>query len=710
MATDSCLTSSSSAEVADEGVLAGLDDQQREVALTIGGPLVVVAGAGTGKTRAITHRIAHGVLSGQQRASAVLAVTFTTRAAGEMRARLAHLGVPRVRASTFHAAALRQLRYFWPRVMGHELPQVVGSTFSLVAEAAARIGVHTDTALLRDLVTELSWAKSTNVTAGDYPTVSKASGRSVAGADPETVARIAAEYERVKRGRSVMDYDDILLCAVALMHEHPEVAQEFRAGYRHFVVDEYQDVSPLQHSLLRLWLGERGDLCVVGDPDQAIHSFAGADARFLMRFAGEFPQATTLHLEHNYRSTPEILRVANDLLHPPGRRRVGAGVVLRPTRPEGPAVVTEAAGDEAEEAESLAHWLAARHRSGVEWSQMAVLFRVNAQALTLEAALSEAKVPYMVRGTERFYDRPETRAALARLRRDASRQPDSPALDGVASSLGSLGWTTTAPQGQGAVRTRWETWSALHDLAGGLVGSGTTAFSDVVTAIEQRARNQQVPVADGVTLATFHASKGLEWRVVALYGVAEGLMPISMATERAEIAEERRLLYVGITRARDELRISWATTGSGRHARRSPSRFLKGLVVEQPVPGAADAGAPTATRRRRGRTQRCVVCGRPLATPVEIKLGHHGECEVPYDEELFERLRSWRVAVANSESIPAYMVFTDATLRAFAEALPTDRAALLRIRGVGLRKADRFGEQVVRLVRGASVDEAVATD
>ncbi len=710
MATDSCLTSSSSAEVADEGVLAGLDDQQREVALTIGGPLVVVAGAGTGKTRAITHRIAHGVLSGQQRASAVLAVTFTTRAAGEMRARLAHLGVPRVRASTFHAAALRQLRYFWPRVMGHELPQVVGSTFSLVAEAAARIGVHTDTALLRDLVTELSWAKSTNVTAGDYPTVSKASGRSVAGADPETVARIAAEYERVKRGRSVMDYDDILLCAVALMHEHPEVAQEFRAGYRHFVVDEYQDVSPLQHSLLRLWLGERGDLCVVGDPDQAIHSFAGADARFLMRFAGEFPQATTLHLEHNYRSTPEILRVANDLLHPPGRRRVGAGVVLRPTRPEGPAVVTEAAGDEAEEAESLAHWLAARHRSGVEWSQMAVLFRVNAQALTLEAALSEAKVPYMVRGTERFYDRPETRAALARLRRDASRQPDSPALDGVASSLGSLGWTTTAPQGQGAVRTRWETWSALHDLAGRLVGSGTTAFSDVVTAIEQRARNQQVPVADGVTLATFHASKGLEWRVVALYGVAEGLMPISMATERAEIAEERRLLYVGITRARDELRISWATTGSGRHARRSPSRFLKGLVVEQPVPGAADAGAPTATRRRRGRTQRCVVCGRPLATPVEIKLGHHGECEVPYDEELFERLRSWRVAVANSESIPAYMVFTDATLRAFAEALPTDRAALLRIRGVGLRKADRFGEQVVRLVRGASVDEAVATD
>ena len=694
----------------DESVLSGLDKDQRAVAVDVAGPLAVLAGAGTGKTRAITHRIAHAVLSGAQAPDSILAVTFTTRAAGEMRARLATLGVPRVQARTFHSAALRQIRYFWPRATGRELPEIAGSTFGLVAEAARRHHVRTDTAVIRDLSSEISWAKSTNVLPAEYAAMAERAGHQVSGVTPATVAKVAADYERVKAERQVMDYDDILLCAVSLMHEHPEVAQEFRSVYRHFVVDEYQDVSPLQHSLLRLWLGERGDLCVVGDPDQAIHSFAGADARFLMRFAGEFPQATTLHLEHNYRSTPEILRVANDLLHPPGRRRVGAGVVLRPTRPEGPAVVTEAAGDEAEEAESLAHWLAARHRSGVEWSQMAVLFRVNAQALTLEAALSEAKVPYMVRGTERFYDRPETRAALARLRRDASRQPDSPALDGVASSLGSLGWTTTAPQGQGAVRTRWETWSALHDLAGRLVGSGTTAFSDVVTAIEQRARNQQVPVADGVTLATFHASKGLEWRVVALYGVAEGLMPISMATERAEIAEERRLLYVGITRARDELRISWATTGSGRHARRSPSRFLKGLVVEQPVPGAADAGAPTATRRRRGRTQRCVVCGRPLATPVEIKLGHHGECEVPYDEELFERLRSWRVAVANSESIPAYMVFTDATLRAFAEALPTDRAALLRIRGVGLRKADRFGEQVVRLVRGASVDEAVATD
>lgn len=710
MATDVRMTGSSSAQVADEGVLAGLDEQQREVALEIGAPLVVVAGAGTGKTRAITHRIAHGVLSGQQQASAILAVTFTTRAAGEMRARLAQLGVPRVRASTFHAAALRQLRYFWPRVMGHDLPQVTGSTFSLVAEAASRLGVHTDTALLRDLVTELSWAKSTNVTPGDYPAASKASARSVTGTDPETVARVAAEYERVKRGRAVMDYDDILLCAVALMHEHPEVAQEFRAGYRHFVVDEYQDVSPLQHSLLRLWLGERDDLCVVGDPDQAIHSFAGADARFLMRFTREFPQARTLHLANNYRSTPQILHVANDLLHPPGRRPVGAGVVLRPTRPEGPDVVGEAAGDEAEEAAAVAHWLADRHGSGVEWSQMAVLFRVNAQALSLEAALTEAHVPYLVRGTERFYDRAETRAALARLRRDADREPDTPATQGVAASLTSLGWTQTAPQGQGAVRTRWESWSALHDLAGTLVDSGTTAFPDVVAAIEQRARNQQVPVADGVTLSTFHASKGLEWRIVSLYGVAEGLVPFSMATERAEIAEERRLLYVGITRARDELRISWATKGAGRRGRRSPSRFLKGLVAEPASPAQGDGDEPRMPRRRRARAQTCMVCRRPLTTPVELKLGHHEECEVPYDEELFERLRSWRVAVASRESIPAYMVFTDATLRAFAEALPGDRAALLRIRGVGLRKADRFGDQVVRLVADASVEEISAEE
>ncbi|WP_091968315.1 ATP-dependent DNA helicase UvrD2 [Propionibacterium cyclohexanicum] len=707
MSTDSRLTRSASAREADEEVLSGLDDQQREVAMEIGGPLVVVAGAGTGKTRAITHRIAHGVLSGQQQASAILAVTFTTRAAGEMRARLAGLGVPRVRASTFHAAALRQLRYFWPRVMGHELPQVTGSTYALVAEAASRLKVRTDTALLRDLVTELSWAKSTNVTPADYPAAAEHASRSVAGADPQTVARVAAEYERVKRGHAVMDYDDILLCAVALMHEHPEVAQEFRAGYRHFVVDEYQDVSPLQHSLLRLWLGERRDLCVVGDPDQVIHSFAGADARFLMRFSREFSQARTLRLERNYRSTPEVLQVANDLLHPPGRRAVGSGVVLRPTRPAGVPVITEAAGDEPAEAQSLAQWLAGQHRDGIEWSQMAVLFRVNSQALALEAALGEAHVPYVVRGTERFYARAETRAALARLRRDADRAPDAPASQAVATSLGSLGWTPQAPQGQGAVRTRWETWSALHDLATDLHDAGTPGFSDVVTLIEQRARNEQVPVADGVTLTTFHASKGLEWRVVALYGVVEGLMPISMATERFQIAEERRLLYVGITRARDQLRISWATKGSGNHARRSPSRFLSGLVSDSAAaPDSGDAPGPRRSARRR-RAEQCSMCGRPLTTPGEIKLGHHDGCEVPYDEELFERLRTWRAAVAAKESIPAYMVFTDVTLRAFAEALPGDRESLLKIRGVGLRKAERFGDQVIALIKGASAQQAL---
>ncbi|MFT8394536.1 MAG: ATP-dependent DNA helicase UvrD2 [Propionibacterium sp.] len=696
-----------SATLADREVLDCLDEQQRQVALTIGGPLVVIAGAGTGKTRAITHRIAHGVLSGQQQAAAILAVTFTTRAAGEMRSRLKALGVPRVRACTFHAAALRQLRYFWPRTMGSELPELTGSTFPLVAEAASRLRLKVDTALLRDLSTELSWAKSTNVLPRDYPEVAPAAHRSVSGADPETVARVAAEYERVKSSRGVMDYDDILLCMVALMHEHPDVAQELQSGYRHFVVDEYQDVSPLQHSLLRQWLGDRSDVCVVGDPDQAIHSFAGADAHFLTRFDQEFSDATKLRLEHNYRSTPQILHFANDLLHPPGRRSVGAGVLLSPSRPDGAAVSTIAASDEAAEAEAVTRWLVERHGAGTAWSQMAVLFRVNAQAVGLEAAFTDAAVPYQVKGTERFYDRTETHAALARFRRDALAHPDAPALDAVETALGTLGWKQQAPEGQGAVRARWETWTALRDMASDLVASGTTTMAELVEAIAERARMQQVPVAEGVTLATFHSSKGLEWPVVALFGVSEGLVPFSMATEPAEIAEERRLLYVGLTRARDELQISWSTGSHGRRGRRRPSRFLSGLVPGEPAASGADQHGSSASRRRRARSQKCMVCGKPLTSAVELKLGHHQACEVAYDEELFDRLRSWRSAMANGLSLPAYVIFTDATLRAFAEVQPDDTAALLRIRGVGLRKAERYGEQVLELVGGAQLQDVL---
>ena len=698
-------SASSSAEL-DESVLGGLDPEQRQVATTIGGPVAVIAGAGTGKTRAITHRIVHAVLTGQQKASAILAVTFTTRAAGEMRARLRLLGAPRVQARTFHSAALRQIRYFWPRVTGTELPEIAGSTFGLVAEAASREQLGSDTALIRDLAGEISWAKSTNVLPVNYAVLATRSGRTVAGADPQAVGRVVAEYERVKARRGVMDYDDILLCAVALMHEHPEVAQEFRSAYQHFVVDEYQDVSPLQHTLLTQWLGDRQDICVVGDPDQAIHSFAGADSRFLTRFAREFPGATVLHLDRNYRSTPQIVRAANDLLHPPQRAAVGQGVVLRPTRPDGPAIVTAQSPDQDEEASALSAWLAERHRSGTPWSQMAVLYRVNAQSPVVEAALTQARIPYQVRGAERFYDRAEVRAALARLHAAAESEPGAPAVDAADQVLGALGWTPEPPAGQGRVRERWESWQALHDLVSDLSAQGAALLGQAVAALEQRAADQQVPVADGVTLSTLHSAKGLEWDVVALIGVQEGLLPFSLARATREIAEERRLFYVGLTRARRELRLSWAAGTAGHGGRRRASRFLGGLVG----PAAGDSGAAAAAGpRRRRRVVPCMVCGRALSEAVEMKLGHHAECEVPFDEDLFERLKAWRLGVAKRQSVPAFVVFTDATLMAMAQYAPRSEHDLLEIRGVGRAKARRYGKDVLAILGGADVDEVLAS-
>src|SRR3954470_3264211 len=316
-----------------EALLAGLDPEQRAVATTLTGPVAVIAGAGTGKTRAITHRIAYGVATGVYNPTSVLAVTFTTRAAGELRGRLQQLGARGVQARTFHSAALRQAQYFWPQVYGADLPQVLDNRMSLVAEAASRLRVRVDTPRLRDLVSELAWAKVSNVTAEDYPRLAAAAGRGVAAVDPETVARVFVAYEAAKRDRGRIDFEDILLCTAALMSDHPEVADTIRRTYRHLVVDEYQDVSPLQEALLTLWRGDRTDLCVVGDPAQTIHSFAGAQARYLTGFARRFPGATVVKLVRDYRSTPQVVGCANAVM------AAGSGAVtLQAQQPSGPEV------------------------------------------------------------------------------------------------------------------------------------------------------------------------------------------------------------------------------------------------------------------------------------------------------------------------------------------------------------------------------------
>jgi DNA helicase II / ATP-dependent DNA helicase PcrA len=695
-----------------------LDPEQREVATTLGGPVAVIAGAGTGKTRAITHRIAYAVATGVCAPTQVLAVTFTTRAAGEMRGRLQQLGVPGVQARTFHSAALRQARYFWPKAYRSDLPPIVDNRFALAAEAASRLRLSAEAAGLRDLITEISWAKVSNVTPEDYPAIAARNNRQLASYDPDTIARVFAAYEQVKRDRARIDFDDILLCTAAMIAEHPQVAAEIRRTYRHLVVDEYQDVSPLQQAVLDLWRGDSQDLCVVGDPAQTIHSFAGAQASFLTGFARRHPGTTVVRLVRDYRSTPQVVRVANHVLQ--GARPVrGTGqlgaVLLQAQRDHGPEAVVRDANDEVAEAAAVADWLSGLHKSGVDYREMAVLFRVNAQSPVFEQALADHDIPYLVRGGERFYERPEVRQALLTLRTQArtaeaaldERQrvgepPDDPqpAVGQVKALLGSLGWTEQPPNGTGAVRERWESLAALVAAAEDLVTArpGCTLV-DIVIELQRRADAQHVPVANGVTVSTLHSAKGLEWDAVALVGASEGSLPFVLATTEEQIEEERRLFYVGITRARVHLRISWARSRNGS-TQRSPSRFLDGLH-----PGGAPAQPSRLSTVRRSRPSAlaatCRSCGRHLTDAAERKLGRHLDCPASYDEPTLDRLRAWRKEQASAERVPAYVIFTDATLVAIAEARPRSARELIKVPGVGRIKISRYGVDLLEVVNDA---------
>ena len=678
-----------------DALLEHLDPEQRAVATSLGGPVVVIAGAGTGKTRAITHRIAYGVAVGAYAPTQVLAVTFTNRAAGEMRGRLQQLGAHGVQARTFHSAALRQAQYFWPKAYGRSLPPLADNRYGMVVEAARRLRIETDQGTVRDLLGEIGWAKVSNTDADNYPGVARRGGREVSGLEPETIARVFAGYERLKADTGVIDFEDILLCCAALLAENEPIAEEVRRTYRHLVVDEYQDVSPLQEALLTLWRGPSDEVCVVGDPAQTIHSFAGARAEYLTGFTRRHPGATVVRLVRDYRSTPQVVGLANRVIGATGPHALVA------QRPAGPEPVWAEAADEAEEAAGIAAWLADLAARGVDYREMAVLFRINAQSPQLEQALAAAGIPYLVRGAERFFERGEVRQAIGLLRAQ-SRTPeeDLGVLEQVKTLLEPIGWNETAPTGAGSRREKWESLAALVDLVADLLDEQPAAtLAEVGEALQARAAADHAPFARGVTLSTFHAAKGLEWDAVALSGVHEGSVPFVLATGAAAVEEERRLLYVGITRAREHLRVSWSRARAGSNGRRRPSRFLDGLA---PRPdgdaGPAGSGGTRPRRRRSALSASCRACGQPLKDAAERKLGHHLDCEVEYDEKTFEALRRWRRREAQDRSLPAYVVLTDATLLALAEARPGDERGLRSISGIGAAKAERYGPQVLRIV------------
>jgi DNA helicase-2/ATP-dependent DNA helicase PcrA len=733
-------------------ILAELDPQQQQVAMALGGPVLVLAGAGTGKTRAITHRIAYACLSGQRQAHNCLAVTYTKRAAGEMRERLVGLGVPNVVVRTFHAAALSQLRYFWPSAVEGPFPEVLSSKARLVAQAAGGLGLPTGTAMVRDLSAEVEWAGAKLVLPADYVQMARAEGRAELGSgnariDHADVARVLAAYHELKTRANVLDFEDILLTLLAILSERPDVADAVRGAYQWFCVDEYQDITPLQERVLTAWLGDRDDICVVGDPNQTIYSFAGADPESLSRFLAKWQGATQVRLDRCYRCSPQVVAAANSLsaaVARSGTAPVAPGILglsLRSQCPPGPVPEVFTAENDAQEAASVAQRIRALISGGARARDIAVLMRTNAASQAIESALAEAGIPYMLRGGEQFFSRPEVREALVRLRGAAAvsghraqadpGSPDthsqlrrSPGQPGgapalpeplaarTAEVLSAMGFDLAAPAGGGVQRERWESLAAVVELAATMERAAAPqtrselGLAQLVAELERRSELSLAPSPDGVTLASLHAAKGLEWDHVFLVGLSEGNIPISYANTPARVAEELRLLYVGVTRARIGLTLSWALTYGASGRSRTPSRFLSMLrrqrVAEvgsagDVVRGDARSALPTRQGRRKGLA-RCRVCGAGLVTGAERTVGRCRGCPGSPNEELLEELKAWRRRVADDRGVPVFVVFTDVTLAAIAELAPTDSESLLAIPGVGPTKLQAYGRDLIAIL------------
>ena len=670
-----------------EALIADLNPAQREAVLATSGPVAILAGAGTGKTRVISRRTAVAIATGVVPADQVLVVTFTEKAAGEMVDRLRRLGLPGVTARTFHAHALSQLRHFWPsRHDGAPLPELLDTKLPILGRLARQLPGHYRFTPSRDLATEIEWAKSRRIAPGAYL---RTIGDRTPPIPADLMSRIYADYERVKTRSGRMDFDDLLADTIDLLETDAEAAATIRARKRWFSVDEYQDTNPLQAALLEAWRGARRDIAVVGDEDQTIYSFTGASSDYLIGFASRYPDARLVTLETNFRSTPEVLGLANRVLaagrlapdeRPPGSSPRPAKRLV-PSLPAGPAPsISGFATDEAELAAIVAA-VRSLGRSGVAHARMAVLVRTNAQLPPIERAFGAAGIGFHVRG-EGFFARPEVRRAIAIVRSLSRGTHAAPLPEVVAAAFErQLDVRRDRPPGDGPAAERHAAVVTLLELADELTREdpGATAFT-FLTELDRRAAVEAGGTPTGVELLTYHRAKGLEWDAVFLPALEEGTLPIRQATEPTELAEERRLLYVGITRARRHLWLSWATRrvgANGKEARRSRSRFLDGLVPASSARLTSLAAVGPASPN--GQVPRTRL------DPSERS-------------PLSNALRAWRTARAKQDEISAFIVFHDSTIEAIAAARPKSIAELRRVPGVGPTKLDRYGEEVIGVV------------
>ena len=631
-----------------EAIVAGLNDEQREAATATTGPVVILAGAGTGKTRVISHRVAYAAATGAIDPKRALVVTFTEKAATEMRRRLNALGLPQVTASTFHATARRQLAYYWPLHHDRPLPEVLDSKLRIIVPMARSLPGGYRFTPAKDLADEIEWAKVRRQTPATY--------------EPEREPPVPRElftdlwrrYESAKQRADRIDFEDMLTLAVELYERDPDAIGLVRQRYAWFSVDEYQDTNRLQEDLLRLWLGDRRDLCVVGDPDQTIYTFTGASSDYLTSFMDRYADARVVRLSRNYRSTPQVIALANRLI--PGRE-------LQSTSPDGPMPQLVPHPDGDAEVGAVVARIRGLVADGVAVTEIAILVRTNAQLVPFEAALTAAEIPFTVRGV-RFFARPEIRAARAALRTDGSGALARVVAERWRTAVGFDESDPPGPASGAEARDRHAALSTLLGMARALaVEQPGATVADFAAELARRDAAEADAGGDGVTLSTLHRAKGLEWDAVFLPGLEDGTLPIRQSTSDAtSLAEERRLLYVGITRARRHLVLSWA-------GRARPSRFVAELW-----PNAVARPAP-----------------KPGSAVATFELSSE-------DEPLLAKLIEWRRERARADGVPAYIVADNKTLAAIAVRRPSSEAALLGVPGIGQRKVETYGADILRLV------------
>jgi DNA helicase-2/ATP-dependent DNA helicase PcrA len=677
-------------------ILAGLNPEQREAATAHDGPVLIVAGPGSGKTRTVTRRLAYGVRTGAIESHRAMALTFTARAAGELRGRLAALGVTGVAARTFHSAALRQLRHFWGDVIGGEPARLVGDRSALLVQATQRAGIDIPPELLGE---ELDWARARCIDPADYAAAALGVQRDPASIDPSRIAQAMSAYEDAKSAAGVIDFADVLLITIGMLQSRSDVRESVRRQYRWFTVDEYQDVSPLQQRLLDLWLGDRGQLCAVGDPAQAIYGFAGADATLIASFPQRYSGATVVRLPTTYRCAPPIIEVANT---------VAAGIPratqLRSDTADraGSVQVLQYPSDTAE-ATGVADEIVALASGGHDHRDMAVLFRTNAQAGPVGEALRSRGVPYSVWGSERFFDRAEVREATTRIRGELRTGPEKSAAECWQEVATAMAHDSEPPDGATG-RKRWESLAAIA----GLVPDIDTG-AELLAELERRSADQDPPRPPGVSLLTLHSAKGLEWDTVFLIGAWDGMLPLA-AVNAEELEEERRLVYVGVTRPRHRLMITWGAAGRPTGRRRISPLLDRVAPPGTPVDAVLDLSDPVIPMGIGSRAgeqlppARCRVCDSALVTGIERVLGRCRSCPGDADERLLAQLEQWRRLTAVSLGVPTYAVLSSTALQGIAETLPQDALSLAQIPGMNTERMSDYGDELLGIVQAAGQD------